>query len=172
MRAVSIGVMMVGLLVTGSAASAQHPAPPVGQKVWITMADASVHHGTVAQVNAEAVTVVSDGASMALATKDVRRIEVPDRVGDGVARGAIGLAIVGGLGTGLMGAAVCEFGCLSYAAQMGLFGAVTGGAAGAIIGGLLDAANPGRDVLFDRASLTIAPVVARRSRSVSVRISW
>lgn len=29
---------------------------------------------------------------VALARQDVRRIEVPDRVGDGVAKGAIGLA--------------------------------------------------------------------------------
>lgn len=172
MRLARIGGLVVGLLAMSAAAMAQNPNPTVGQKVWITMADASVHHGRVARVTPEAVTLTIDGASAELAARDMRRIEAPDRVGDGVARGAIGLAIAGGLGNGLLAAAICEHNCASYVMKMGLAGAVLGGAAGAIVGGLLDAGNPGREVIFDRTSLTIAPVITARSRSVAVHVRW
>jgi len=172
MRLTLIGVVTTAVLVLSTAASAQTPEPAVGRMVWITMADASVHHGTVARVTPEVVTLTFDGATLALPTRDVRRIEAPDRVGDGVVKGAIGLAIVGGVGTGLLGGYVCEHNCASYMATVGLLGAAIGGAAGAVVGGLLDAANPGRHVIFERTSLNIAPVITGRSRSVSFVVRW
>lgn len=156
MRLTLIGVVTAAMMVLSTAASAQTPNPAVGRKVWVTMADATVHQGTVARVTPEVVTLTFGGATMALATQDVRRIEAPDRVSDGVAKGAIGFGLAGGLGLGLLGGYVCEHNCASYMAKTGLFGAAVGAAAGAIVGGLLDAGNPAREVVFERTSLNIA----------------
>jgi hypothetical protein len=172
MRLTLIGVVAAAVLLMSSGASAQTPNPAVGRKVWITMADASVHQGRVARVTSDILTLSADGTTMALATRDVRRIEAPDGVRDGVAKGAIGTAIGGGLVLGVLGGLVCEHNCGAYMVQTGLFGAVVGGAAGAIAGGLLDAANPGRQVIFERTSLSIAPVITGKSRSVSIVVRW
>jgi hypothetical protein len=172
MRLTLIGVVTAAMMVLSTTASAQTPNPTIGRKVWVTMADASVHHGTVVLVTSDAVMLKVGGATLALPTQDVRRIEAPDRVSDGVAKGAIGMAVVGGVGTGLLSAAFCESNCGSYVATVGLVGAAMGGAAGALIGGLLDAGNPARKVIFERTSLTIAPVITGRSRSVSFVVRW
>jgi len=172
MQLTPIGIVATGVLLLSAAASAQTPTPAVGRKVWITMADASVHQGTVARVTEEVVTLTVAGDTVALASRDVRRIEAPDRVSDGVAKGAIGFGLAGGLGLGLMGGYVCEHNCASYMAKTGLFGAAVGAAAGAIVGGLLDAGNPARKVIFERTSLSIAPVITGRSRFVSVVVRW
>jgi len=172
MRLALIGVVTAGLLVVSTGAKAQTPDSAVGRKVWVTMADASVHQGTVARVTGEVLTLALDGATTALATQDVRRIEAPDGVSDGVAKGAIGVAIAGGVGTGLLAGAICEHSCGSYVLKMGVVGTALGGVVGAIVGGLLDAANPGRQVIFERTSLTVAPIITGRSRSVAVVIRW
>ncbi len=172
MRLTIIGVAATAVLLMSSGASAQTPNPAVGRKVWITMADASVHQGTVARVTSDILTLSADGTTMALATKDVRRIEAPDGVRDGVAKGAIGTAIAGGLVLGLLSGYVCEHSCSSHMVTVGLVGAATGGAVGAMAGGLLDAANPGRQVIFERTSLSIAPVLTAKSKSVSFFFRW
>lgn len=172
MRLTLIGVVTAAMMVLSTAASAQTPNPTIGRKVWVTMADASVHHGTVALVTSDAVMLKVGGATLALPAQDVRRIEAPDPVSDGVAKGAIGFGLAGGLGLGLLGGYICEHGCASYMAKTGLVGAAIGGAAGALIGGLLDAGNPARKVIFERTSLTIAPVITGRSRSVSFVVRW
>jgi hypothetical protein len=172
MRLTLIGVVTTAVLVLSTAASAQTPDPAVGRKVWITMADASVHHGTVARVTPEVVTLTFGGATLALPTRDVRRIEAPDRVGDGVAKGAIGMAIIGGVGTGVFEYVLCARDCVFSTMKTGLVGVALGGAVGAVLGGLLDAANPERQVIFERTSLNIAPVITGRSRSVSFVVRW
>lgn len=172
MRLTRIGIVFTGLLLSSAAAGAQTPDPAVGRKVWITMADASVHQGTVARVTPDIVTLTFKGATVTLPTQDVRRIEAPDPVRDGVTKGAIGLAAVGGLGFGVFGGLVCEHNCPSYMVKVGLVGAAMGAAGGAILGGLLDAGNPGREVIFERTSVSIAPVITGRSRSVSFVVRW
>jgi hypothetical protein len=56
--------------------------------------------------------------------------------------------------------------------KTGLFGAAVGAGAGAIVGGLLDAGNPARKIIFERTNLSIAPVITRRSKSVSFVFRW
>jgi hypothetical protein len=172
MRLTLIGAAIAGMLVWPAAAQAQAPNAAVGQKVWVTMADATVHKGKVARVTTESVTLTVAGGSVVLAAPDVRRIEASDRVKDGVVKGAIGFGLAGGLGLGLLGGYVCENGCPAYMVKTGLFGAAVGAATGAIVGGLLDAGNPARKVVFERTSLTIAPDIAGRSKSLSVVVRW
>jgi len=125
----------------------------------------------VERVTSGALSVTAHGVTTTLPTQDVRRIEAPDRVSDGVAKGAIGAAIAGGVGTGLMAGAICEHNCgAPMWRRSGFLVPLMGAATGAVVGGLIDAAPPGRQVIFERRLLTVAPIITGRSRSVAVVI--
>lgn len=173
MRFVLIGVLTVTLVVTSTAAAAQSPDPAVGRKVWITLADASVQHGTVVRVDPDTLTLKVSGVTMPIAKDAIRRIEARDDVNDGIVRGAIGVGIAGAAVTGYLGYATCESKyCAPYTLKIGLLGAAMGGAIGAVVGGLLDAGTPGREVIFERTQVSVAPVFTSQSRAVSVVVRW
>jgi hypothetical protein len=173
MRHGFLGIVIAGVLAAATPADAQAPAPAVGRSVWITMTDGTVHRGSVAGETSDAIRLQINGETTALAKSDVRRIEATDGVGDGIAKGAIGLAIVGAAGAGYLAYATCESAnCAPYTLKVGFVGAAMGGAAGALVGGLIDAAIPGRQVLFEQRTLTVVPVITGRSRSLTVLVRW
>lgn len=161
------------IVATTTPAPAQAPDLAVGRSIWITTTDGTVHRGKVEDETSDAITLRIDGAATKVALSSIRRIEARDSVHDGVVKGAVGLGIGGAVGSGYLAYATCEGGnCAFYTLKIGLVGGAIGAAAGAVTGGLIDAVVPGRQVLFERNILTIAPVVTRTSRFVSVQVRW
>jgi hypothetical protein len=166
-------VVIAVLMAAPAPALAQARELAPGRTVWITTLDGIVHRGRVAGDTPDAITLSIDGATTTVARSDVRRIEARDSTADGVVKGAIGLGITGAVGSGYLAYATCEGGnCALYTVQIGLVGAAMGAAVGAVAGGLIDAVIPGRQVLFERQTLTIVPVVTGTSRSVAVTVRW
>ena len=167
------GVMAcVVVLAAAGVASAQMPEL-TGKTIWVTTMDGEVHRGKVAADAAGAITLRVGELTTTIPRSDVRRIEARDSVDDGVIRGAVAGAIVGAGGSGFLAYATCEGGnCALDTVKIGLVGGAMGAAVGAVTGALVDAAIPGRRVLFERQTLSIEPVMTRSSRAVSLRVRW
>lgn len=173
MRHNVIVAAMVGVLMMAAPVQAQSPDPGVGRTIWLTTADGVVHRGVVDRVTGDVIRLRIDGLLVDVPAPDVRRIETRDGVGDGMAKGAIALSAAGAVGAGYLGYATWEGGGRArYAFQVGVLGAMMGGVAGAIVGGLVDVAIPGREVLFERGTVTVTPVVTDTARSIGIRIRW
>src|SRR5262249_13590725 len=124
-----------------------------GQHVWITLSDGRTVTGAVGQVTDATVEVRDRSQSTYVSLYEIRRIQIPDSINDGVSLGGkIGAGA--GAALGVMGAmALCEYGChgsdtLGVAAVGGVFAGL-GWLTGAMIGAIADSLHETRHTVFD-----------------------
>jgi hypothetical protein len=141
----------------------------------VTTTDGRVFTGNLASFTPAGVVVRKDGADARIVFGDVSRIEVPDRLGNGIRNGAI----VGGLFYGTMMTAFvageCEGGCGGEGVTVAVFGAAFGAAVGAGFGALVDHLIVGRDTIYSAsapATVRVAPLLSPTRAGLGVRINW
>ena len=155
----------------------------VGQNVRITTVDGATTQGNVIRLTPASVEIGDGGVTRSsLAVADVRQIQIPDPVKNGVVIGAVSLGLVGGL-AGAYGAAVGDvYDSAFYSTEpdegTGAGGFLIGAAVGAIVGGLLGGAIDGARVrtIYTRPAggitLGLRPIVSAAGKGVALRVVW
>jgi len=178
---------MLGMLIWWPAwAEAQTPAVElpiaIGQKVRVTSADGKVTTGTIQALTPVSFEIGEGTARASLAMADVRRIQVPDSVTNGVVIGALSLGLVGAIwgATGdALGDAVVDVANLIAPAKgddsnHALTFAVGGAAAGALLGYALDSAK--MKTIYRRehggVSVGVRPIVSAVGKGAGVSVRW
>lgn len=148
----------------------------VGQTAWVTMADGRLWSGTVAAMSTTTIDLARAGVLTSLPLADVRKVEAPDRITDGTKRGAI-IGLAAGIPALIGGLAICgneSRDCQGWALATGVLWSGIGSGIGALIGAIADSFHEGRRVVYEagRSSLTLAPIVSRRSAGLGGVIRW
>ncbi|MEO7190951.1 MAG: hypothetical protein ABI051_07830 [Vicinamibacterales bacterium] len=130
-----------------------------GQTVWVTDEAGIRTKGDLTSLSATELTVTRRGGGRTLATANVRRIEVPDRVVDGLAAGGITGGVAGGVLGALLFHSLCEQDGPCAALGAMIFGGL-GGGMGALTGVLVDSFHDGRRTVYDAAERPTRAVVA------------
>jgi hypothetical protein len=145
-----------------------------GQRVWVTTTDGRVFTGNLVLFTPAGVVVRKGGADARIEFGDVRKIEVPDRLGNGIRNGAIAGGVLYGTMSIAFAAGECEGHC-DGVVPFALITTAVGAGLGAGIGALVDYLTVGRDVIYSAsppASVRFAPILAPARAGVRVRISW
>ncbi len=182
-------LMMVIPATAGAQLSTAAMPAVVGQTVWLTSSDGRITKGKVLQQTAESIEVGGDGgATTQLGIADVRRVQSPDSVTNGVVKGALSLGLAGLLiGTiADAGDAVGQVFGSSLVILLGgqvepirpsnhyVTGALVGVAAGALLGYALDSGKV--KTLYEREdgglSVAVRPMLSETGNGVGVRVRW
>ena len=175
---------MLGMVMWWWPAWAEAQAPPVelpigiGQKVRITRGDGKVTTGTIQALTPGTVEVGKGAARASVAIADVRRIQIPDSVTNGVAIGALTLGLVGGLwgavgdvGTDLV---VELTGTKSDDSSHVLMFAAGGAAVGALLGWAIDAGK--MQTIYKRensgVSVGVHPIASPAGKGIGLSLRW
>jgi hypothetical protein len=155
------------------------PAVRVGQTIWIIDAEGVTHQGELASSRADSLTLTTRAGATTIAASDIRRIERPDSLRNGLAIGTASGAIPGAVFGAIIGNLLCEEsgGCAVVGALA--FGGI-GAGIGALTGLLIDSFRDGRQVVYDerpsRTALTIMPIAGGRGTprpyGMAARIAW
>jgi hypothetical protein len=175
----SLSMVLVSSLTVQAQTPAPQPLAPLplisgGQRVWVTTADGRVFTGNLVLFTPAGVVVRKGGADARIEFGDVRRIEVPDRLGNGIRNGAIVGAVFYGAMSAAFAGGECDHGCGGVVAFV-VVGSAFGAALGAGIGALVDYLIVGRDVIYSApppASVRFAPILAPTRAGMAVRIAW
>jgi hypothetical protein len=146
-----------------------------GQHVWVTQSDGLVVEGAIGDLTPSAMEIVRRDGRTSVEMLRVRKVEIPDSLGDGIARGTL----IGTVGFGVYGAliasALCECDDLGTAAGLTIVFAGMGAGGGALIGALSDSLHVGRRVILDRstgAAVSVAPLFGRNRTGAVAAIRW
>lgn len=145
-----------------------------GQTVWITTRDGRSWKGLLADMSSTSVNVTREGVLTTLALSDIRRIEAPDKVFDGIRKGAL-IGASAGLPLFVYGMTACgnDSECEGYAALFGFAWSGIGSGVGALIGGIVDSLHEGRRTIFEGTSpFTVAPMITRHGAGIGAVIRW
>ena len=154
--------------------SAALPGGRPGQTVWITTRDGRSWKGLLTDMSSTSVSVTREGALTTLSLADIRRIEAPDKVFDGIGKGAL-IGASAGLPLFIYGMTACgnDSECAGYAALYGFAWSGIGAGVGALIGGIADSLHEGRRTIFEGPSpLTVAPMITRHGAGIGAVIRW
>lgn len=144
-----------------------------GHEVWITTASGSLVHGEIASVSGANINVLQQLGPVAVPIDDVRLIEGRDSLLNGAAIGAGGGALSGAVLFGWAASAFCESDpCNSVEGFAIVLGAASGVAVGGLLGAMVDGLIPGRQTLFERSSIRVAPMVTPTSKTLGVSVNW
>jgi hypothetical protein len=143
----------------------------VGQTTWVTMADGRLWKGRISGLSTRTLELTHANGTTLLPVADVRKIEAPDRIIDGVLRGTV---------IGLTAGIPAFIGALSwdddpgFALMVGLGWSGIGAGMGAVIGAVADSFHEGRRVVYDagQSSVTFSPIVSRRGAGIGAVIRW
>jgi hypothetical protein len=145
-----------------------------GQHVWLTTDDGRTFDGYVRDISSSSIEILRRSGPTRLDMVQVRRIEVPDGIRDGVKRGAV----IGGLGmgiyTGIIATGLCECHDGTNVLITVTFAGI-GAGSGALLGGIIDKLHVGRQTIFDRTNrttMTIAPVVTASRLGAAAAVRW
>jgi hypothetical protein len=146
--------------------------------VWVTTADGRELSGTVVSSTPTSVVVRKDGLDATVALGDVRRIEAPDSLSDGIRHGAIGGAVVcGGFALAVVrGFCGSEHASCSGAVPFVMISAGVGAGVGAGLGALIDHLVVHRDTIYAATAAPMkidwAPVVGPHHAGMGVTVRW
>lgn len=180
-----LGASVVAEAQTAAAGPTEVSLPAVGegQRVWVTTVDGREVAGTLLSLTRFHVVVGGTGADKQILLGDVRKIEVPDSLGNGIRNGAIVGALILGLVGNPLGEMVCaetstdrydSRACLhtNTLASHVLKGAIAGG----VLGALIDHSIVGRDVIYSAKPTApvvhVSPMLAPKRAGLGVSISW
>jgi hypothetical protein len=160
-----------------AAGAAAFPKLRAGQAIWATTDDGREWKGRIVAVTPDTVDLRDGGTTTLLRVATIRRIETPDRVGNGARNGAItGAAIYGGTAIGFVVGTDCLGESCDGVVPFLLVLTGSGAALGALAGLVVDALIPGRDVVYQAPPRQVAwrvqPIVTARRSGVAVTIRW
>ena len=161
----------------------------VGQKVSVTTANGKTIKGQVLSLSPTTLDLgKGEVVTTSLAIEDVRRLQSPDSVKNGIIKGAIGMGLagllVGSISDGMQATGEV-FGSFFLALLGGepepippthhyLTGAIAGVAIGALVGYAMDAGN--EKIIFERGkngtSVGVRPIVSNAGKGVGVQVRW
>ena len=181
--ATSLSVVMMPSLAAAQPSSAGTPSGllpvAVGQKVSVTTADGKTIRGHVFGISPTTLDIGQGGVvTTSLATADVRRVQVPDSVANGVWTGALTLGLAGAV-WGLLGDATSDlasgiFTGKSAGTNYTLIGTLAGASVGALLGYALDSSKVATIYQRDTAGTSVAvrPIVSDAGKGVGVSVRW
>jgi hypothetical protein len=173
------GVIPVGRFRAGSRPS--RSTPPLaawervrpGREVWVTTDSGSLLHGEVGFVSNSTLTLLRKDGDVTLRLDEVRLIEGRDSLKNGFLIGGAGGAVAGGVLFAWASSVFCESDdCGTVEAIAILFGAGSGLAVGGLLGAMVDGIIPGRQTLFSRGAIRMAPMLTPGAKSINVAIAW
>jgi hypothetical protein len=145
-----------------------------GQRIWVTTSDGRTLDGYVGDISSSSIEILRESGRESLDMTQVRRVDTPDSVRDGVTRGALIGAAGLGVFTGILSTSICE--CHDATAVLvTMTFAGLGAGSGALIGGVIDSFHVGRRTIFDRTAgttMTIAPVLTPSHLGAAAAIRW
>lgn len=182
------GRVFAALLALGAPAAAQVAAgAPVeiakGQKVWVTASDGVAHDGRVVGVSAASIDVSTPDGIASWAWADVRMVETPDPIRNGIRNGAIAGAITGAamgmmIGHGLRCRSNCgeDYSVARDIAGGALIGGVFGTGYGVAFGAVIDWLVHQRRTVYSSgraaARAQLIPAYARDGARVELTVVW
>jgi hypothetical protein len=172
--AIPLGRFRAGSRPTGSTpplAAWQRVKP--GREVWITTDSGSLLHGEVGFISNSTLTLLRRGGDVTVRLDEVRLVEGRDGLLNGFLIGGAGGAVAGGVLFAWASSVFCETDdCGKVEAVAILLGAASGVAVGGLIGAMVDGIIPGRQTLFSRNAIRVAPLITPTSKSVGIVIGW
>ena len=176
----------LSMVLTSAAAARAQTAPATqaagvpelmrgNQRVWVTAADGRVVTGKLVVFSASRVVVRKDGADTSIAFGDVRRIDVPDLLDNGIRIGAItGAVLYGGMSIAFV-QGFCDHDCAGGAVFV-VFSAGFGAALGAGMGALIDHLHKNREAIYiassSSPSVRFAPLLTPTRAGMGVSVRW
>lgn len=148
-----------------------------GQRAWVTMTDGRAHEGRVTSVARRTLDLALAESSIVLPTTDIRRIETPDSLANGVKWGALAGGSVMGTLTTIFAVAYCGGGG-DCGNPVGLVLVTTGLGAGlgALGGAIVDRFIDGRQIVYESGSsgpeVGVAPLIVKSGGGLVGRIGW
>jgi hypothetical protein len=143
----------------------------------VTLADGREYGGLIRGIDTRAIDLALPESNVSLAMSDVRRIAIPDSVGNGLKWGSLaGGSAMGTLST-IFAVAYCGGGG-ECGNPVGLVLVTTGIGAGlgAVGGAIIDSFIDGRRVVYESgragADVTLAPMVVQGGGGLGGRIAW
>lgn len=180
--------VLAALLAIGAPAAAQVTVgAPVelakGQKVWVTASDGVKREGRIVGLSGASIDVSTLRGITSWAWSDVRKVETPDPIRNGIRNGAIAGAIAGAAGGMMLGYGLrCQSSCdddYSVARDVAggaLIGGVFGTGWGVAYGALIDWLVHRRRTVYESegtaAGVRLIPVYSQHGARAELVVFW
>jgi len=144
-----------------------------GREVWVTTASGALVHGEVTAVSGGSLGLRQRRGDVAVPLDEIRLVEGPDSLKNGILIGAATGALSGGALFTWAANVLCESDpCAPFAVIAFLYGAGSGAAVGGLLGAMVDGLVPGRRTLFEKSGVRLVPVVTPSGRGVYMTVAW